>query len=146
MGHSKWGFAAHARCFVQNSKLRLAFFFQTSAFGHSKFQTAAICKWQMNHNRTIHKSWWCYRSSCLGQISSTPLQHLVSISAGCHWLRDLLTGSTPKSHVPVSCLTATNWLPRSAKCCWTADNKAVLWLLKYLNPNVLSLLHRPSKG
>ena len=27
MGHSKWGFAAHARCFVQNSKSRLGLFF-----------------------------------------------------------------------------------------------------------------------
>ena len=35
-------FAARARCFGQNSISRLGCFFQTRAFGHSKFQTAAI--------------------------------------------------------------------------------------------------------
>ena len=48
MGHSKWGFAAHARHVLDRSVRR-------------------------------------------------PEMHLVSISAGCHWLRDLLTGSTPNT-------------------------------------------------
>jgi hypothetical protein len=32
MGHSKWGFSAHARCFVQNSKSRLGLFFSNERF------------------------------------------------------------------------------------------------------------------